>query len=120
MPNMPRCEIGGAVITGAYALPAKYVVHCVGPVWYGGDKDEEALLESALEIAFELGKGVSAKSIAIPAMSCGAYRFPIEKAARISVAVARVHCGDCDVVFVCFEKKVFWVFEKARLASGLL
>ena len=107
-----RCEIGSAVLTGAYNLPAKHVVHCVGPVWYGGHKDEESLLQSTLEKAFQLAKSVGAQSIAIPAISCGAYRFPVDKAASVSVKVALEQGQEIEVVFVCFEKKVFRAFEK--------
>ncbi len=76
---------GEAKITQAYGLPAKFVIHAVGPVWCGGGHDEEKRLESCYENAFRLAAENNIRSIAFPAISCGAYRFPIEKAARIAI-----------------------------------
>lgn len=76
---------GEAKITQAYGLPAKFVIHTVGPVWCGGGHDEEKRLESCYENAFRLAAENNIRSIAFPAISCDAYRFPIEKAARIAI-----------------------------------
>ena len=70
------CATGGAKITSGYRLPAKYVIHAVGPVWEGGHKNEDTLLASCYRISLELARQHGVRSIAFPAISCGAYRFP--------------------------------------------
>lgn len=100
------CETGDAKITGGYRLPARYVIHAVGPVWQGGGADEDALLAScyrrALALAAERGLG----SVAFPAISTGVYGFPAERAAPIAVgAVADALTGMTGiemVIFACF------------------
>ena len=101
------CPTGDARITRGYGLPASHVIHAVGPVWHGGDRDEDQLLAScyrrSLEIAAENGLG----RIAFPAISTGVYGFPADRAARIAVAtvaefVARTTEID-EVVFCCFS-----------------
>jgi Predicted phosphatase homologous to the C-terminal domain of histone macroH2A1 len=79
------CETGGAKLTRGYALPARFVMHAVGPVWNGGKHGEDALLASCYETALGLAQQRGLATIAFPAISCGVYRFPIERAARIAV-----------------------------------
>jgi O-acetyl-ADP-ribose deacetylase len=79
------CETGDAKLTRGYALPARFVIHAVGPVWDGGTHGEDALLASCYETALRLAQKSGLSTIAFPAISCGVYRFPIERAARIAV-----------------------------------
>lgn len=81
-----RCPTGDAVITTGGQLPAKYVVHTVGPVWSGGDRGEPELLARAYRNSLALAANKGAKSVSFPSISTGAYRFPIEKAAAIALA----------------------------------
>jgi putative ATPase len=74
---------GSAAMTGAGSLPCKYVIHAVGPVWRGGDNSEEELLASAVKSALKVAVRASCKSISIPAISCGIFGFPVEKACPI-------------------------------------
>jgi O-acetyl-ADP-ribose deacetylase (regulator of RNase III) len=83
------CETGDAKLTEGFELKAKYVAHSVGPVWQGGNSDEESLLESCYRRAFEVSAEVGAKSIAFPGISTGVYGFPKDRAARIALASAR-------------------------------
>src|SRR6185503_3258094 len=83
------CATGSAKITAGYRLPAKYVIHAVGPVWEGGHKNEDDLLASCYRVSLELARQHDVRSIAFPAISCGAYRFPIDRAARIAIATIR-------------------------------
>lgn len=83
------CPTGEAVITGAGKLPARYVVHAVGPVWYGGEEGEPVLLRSAYQNSLKLAAEFGAGTIAFPSISTGAYGYPIEKAAE--VALGTVH-----------------------------
>lgn len=80
------CPTGQAKITRGYNLPAKFVIHTVGPVWSGGKQDEEALLESCYRNSLELAVKNGVRTIAFPAISTGVYRFPLERATRIAVA----------------------------------
>ena len=100
------CETGSAKITRGYRLPAKYVIHAVGPVWRGGGAGEDELLASCYRTALDLAAGQRLRSIAFPAISTGIYAFPPDRAARIAVAtvVAEVAAsrGIARVVFCCF------------------
>src|SRR5437762_4172351 len=80
-----RCPTGEARITGGHQLPAKYVIHTVGPIWDGGGYGEDEALASCYRNALALGKLKGVKSIAFPAISTGVYGFPVERAAKIAV-----------------------------------
>lgn len=97
------CETGQSKITKGYNLPAKYVIHTVGPVWYGGDKSESVLLKSCYITALTLAKENNIKTIAFPAISCGVYHFPIDKACRIAYDTVTEFINKYD----CFEKVIF-------------
>src|SRR4051812_27750196 len=87
------CPTGSAVITGAGNLRAKYVIHAVGPVWSGGNRGEETLLESAYRASLDLAAANRCRSIAMPALSTGAYRFPVDAAAQIAMRTAADFLG---------------------------
>ncbi len=111
-----RCPTGEAVATGAGRLPAKWVIHTVGPVWRGRAKGVEALLANAYRnsLARALEKGCA--SVAFPSISTGAYRFPIEKASAIAVATVKeflaAHRAPREVVFVLFSAGDLAVYER--------
>jgi O-acetyl-ADP-ribose deacetylase (regulator of RNase III) len=103
------CPTGSAKITRGYALPAKHVIHAVGPVWRGGNNDEDALLASCYRVALTLAAGQGLRSIAFPAISTGVYGFPPDRAARIAVATVAAEItaaprGLERVVFCCFSQ----------------
>jgi O-acetyl-ADP-ribose deacetylase (regulator of RNase III) len=102
------CPTGEAVLTGAYDLPAKFVIHAVGPRWRGGMHGEAGLLASAYRASLALAKENGVKSIAFPAISCGIYGYPIEDAARVAVDTVRKHAAGMPalerVLFVCFDE----------------
>ena len=115
------CETGEAKITGGYNLPARYVIHTVGPVWHGGRSNEEELLAGCYRNSLALAAENGVKTIAFPAISTGVYRFPIEKATRIAlgemkrfleseVSVQKVTC-------CCFGRKDHLVYTE--LASEM-
>ena len=83
------CRHGSAKITGGHRLRARFVIHAVGPVWQGGGKGEDELLASCHRVAMSLAAERGLQSLAFPAISCGAYRFPVERAAGIAVATVR-------------------------------
>lgn len=97
------CETGQSKITKGYNLPAKYVIHTVGPVWYGGNKKEPELLKSCYTTALNLAKENNIKTIAFPAISCGVYHFPIDKACKIAYDTVNEFINKND----CFEKVIF-------------
>jgi O-acetyl-ADP-ribose deacetylase len=102
------CVTGSAKITRGYRLPAKHVIHAVGPVWSGGADGEEDLLASCYRTALDLAGGRKLASIAFPAISTGIYRFPPDRAARIAVGTvaseAAAGRGVARVVFCCFAQ----------------
>lgn len=97
------CKTGQSKITKGYNLPAKYVIHTVGPVWHGGNKNERELLKSCYMTALTLAKENEIKTIAFPAISCGVYRFPLEEACQIAVKTVKEFVSKND----CFEKVIF-------------
>ncbi len=92
------CETGSAKITRGYRLPARHVIHAVGPVWHGGKNCEDALLASCYETALKLAEQNGIKAIAFPAISCGVYCFPVERAARIAVRTLRRTLPACSTI----------------------
>lgn len=111
------CRTGEAKITGAYHLPAEFVIHAVGPVWQGGDAGEDELLASAYTNALRRAVENRVSTIAFPAISAGAYGFPMERAARIAVRAVRDFLETDDtidrVVFVCRGEDAFRAFTAA-------
>jgi len=111
------CATGDAKITRGYRLPAKYVIHVVGPVWSGGNHGEADLLASCYRRALQLAKEKALRSIAFPAISCGAYRFPIDQAADIAMStLAREwpsHPGIEAVTFALIDGSVEAAFRRA-------
>ncbi len=108
------CPTGEARITGAYNLPARYVIHTVGPVWRGGGDGEDGLLEGCYRNSLALAREHTIASIAFPAISTGVYRFPVERAARIAVGtVAAELARDPGSM----EKVVFCTFGAAATAA---
>jgi O-acetyl-ADP-ribose deacetylase (regulator of RNase III) len=107
------CETGNAKITRGYKLPARHVIHAVGPVWHGGGQGEDEALASCYRRAIELGQAHDLASIAFPAISTGVYRFPAERAAGIAVSTAVETLSAAPavtrVIFCCFSD------ESARL-----
>ena len=110
------CKFGQAKRTPGFTLPAKWVIHTVGPVWIGGTHGEDAVLESAYEQSFARAREVpEIRSIAFPSISSGAYRFPIARAADIALAVMRRHEAEFDRVIAClFSDEDLQVYEKAK------
>lgn len=115
---------GTAVVTTAGRLPARWIVHAVGPVWRGGDNDEARLLASAYRSALELATGAGARTVALPAISAGIYGYPLDEAARIGLGVTRDHLGGATTIeratFVLFSVQTFRIFEAelGRLRAG--
>ena len=97
------CKTGQSKITKGYNLPAKFVIHTVGPIWYGGNKNERELLKSCYITALNLAKENEIKTIAFPAISCGVYHFPLEEACKIATDTVREFISKND----CFEKIIF-------------
>lgn len=98
----PGCETGEAVLTRGYRLPARFVIHAVGPIWRGGTHDEPALLERAYENVFRLARdNRTIRSIAFPAISTGVYGFPKRQAAEIAIARMRTHEPDFERIIAC-------------------
>ncbi|MBI4336058.1 MAG: macro domain-containing protein, partial [Candidatus Omnitrophica bacterium] len=107
------CETGQAKITKGYKLPARHVIHTVGPVWNGGKYNEEGLLASCYRNSLDLAKKNSLKTIAFPSISTGAYRFPVEKAATIALKTVKTFLEGNPSAF---EKVIFVLFSDSDLA----
>jgi O-acetyl-ADP-ribose deacetylase (regulator of RNase III) len=110
------CDTGDARITGAYRLPARYVIHTVGPVWQGGTRGEPELLASCYGRCIELAIRHGVRSLAFPGISTGVYGYPVELAARIAVSTVRSSLARAttieQVVFCCYSKDDLQIYER--------
>ena len=117
------CPTGEACITPGFNLPAKYVIHAVGPIWHGGNRGEPELLASAYRAALEVAKKHGLRSIAFPAISTGVYGYPVAEATRVAVAAVREFGKDPGTVqlvhFACFSPAAFDEYRKAGVAASI-
>jgi O-acetyl-ADP-ribose deacetylase (regulator of RNase III) len=115
-PNI-RCPTGEARLTDGFRLPAKHVIHTVGPVWHGGSRNEAGLLTSCYRESLKLAAENSLRTIAFSAISCGVYGYPHEAAAKIAIAESRrfvVNTDDVDeIFFVCFSEEIERAYRDA-------
>ena len=116
------CPTGEAKITKGYSLPAKFVIHTVGPIWHGGKHGEDELLASCYRKSLELAVQHGLKTIAFPAISTGAYGFPLERATHIAVREVKSFLSRNpsvkQVVFVCFDQHTYGCYERALEGSA--
>jgi O-acetyl-ADP-ribose deacetylase (regulator of RNase III) len=116
------CGTGDARITRGYGLPARHVIHAVGPVWYGGSRGEDEALAACYRRAIELGQAHGLASIAFPAISTGVYRFPADRAARIAVSttveVLAAAPNVTRINFCCFSNDSAALHGKALADMG--
>jgi O-acetyl-ADP-ribose deacetylase len=108
------CKTGQAKITQGYNLPAKWIIHTVGPVWRGGLSGEPALLASCYQRSFKLAVEKEIKTIAFPAISCGRYGYPIKDAAIVTIAETAAFLDSNKtiekVIFTCFSEEIYQAY----------
>lgn len=114
------CPTGEAKITRGYRLPAKYVLHTPGPVWHGGQNDEEELLASCYLSCLCLASEYGCRTVAFPSISTGVYHFPLEKASRIAVGTIAVYLREHPEIefvrMVCFDARTKEYYDAALRA----
>jgi O-acetyl-ADP-ribose deacetylase (regulator of RNase III) len=118
--QLGRCEAGDARITPGFNLPSRHVIHTVGPVWSGGHKGEEALLASCYKRSLHVAMDNSVRTLAFPAISTGAYRFPAGRAAEIAVKTVRdviARRAEIDLVLFCCFSDAAGVLVEDRLKA---
>jgi len=118
------CQTGDAKITRGYRLPARYVIHAVGPVWGKNEQRCDRLLASCYESALALAREKALASIAFPAISTGVYRFPPDRASKIAVDAVKAHIENgpdslCRILFCCFSEEAGEHYVRAFEASGI-
>ena len=113
--TLDGCATGEAKLTGGYRLPAKFVIHAVGPVWNGGCRGEEKLLASCYQRSLELAAGRGLRSIAFPAISTGVYGYPMAAATQTAIGTVRAFVaapGSLEqVIFCCFSARDLAMYE---------
>lgn len=113
------CKTGQAKITHGYNLPAKWIIHTVGPVWRGGLSGEPALLALCYQRSFKLAVEKEIKTIAFPAISCGRYGYPIKDAAIVAITEAATFLGSDNaiekVIFTCFSEEIYQTYLQTAL-----
>ncbi len=114
------CETGDAKITKAYNLPARYVIHTVGPIWHGGTRNEPALLRSCYERSLQIASEYNLTSIAFPCISTGVYRYPKKEAASIAVKTVQTFITTKnlpkEILFVCFDDETLKIYEELLIS----
>jgi O-acetyl-ADP-ribose deacetylase (regulator of RNase III) len=117
-----RCPTGQARITPGFDLPARYVIHTVGPVWRGGNAGEEMLLASSYRTSLELAEAHALRSLAFPAISCGVFGFPAPRACSIAVREVQQHLARAgsvaSVILVAFDLAMFELLRDAADLAG--
>lgn len=116
------CPEGEARITPGFKLPARHVIHTVGPVWCGGECGERETLASCYRSSLELATQHGLRQVAFPAISCGAYGYPVDAATDIAVQTVgdylEAHAMPEEVTFFCFEESMFDVYTRVRATRG--
>ncbi|MER9667020.1 O-acetyl-ADP-ribose deacetylase [Mesorhizobium sp. M0203] len=116
------CKVGDAKITKGYKLPARYVIHTVGPVWQGGSKGEAELLASCYRRSLEIAAAKDCRRVAFPAISTGAYRYPKDQATQIAVGTVSAFIGQNivpeTVIFCCFDEPTAELYQRVVAALG--
>ncbi|MFC3322247.1 O-acetyl-ADP-ribose deacetylase [Mesorhizobium cantuariense] len=114
------CKIGEAKITKGYKLPARHIIHTVGPVWQGGGKGEAELLASCYTSSLELAAANDCRTVAFPAISTGVYRYPKDEATRIAVDTVSRFIGEKKlpetIIFCCFDDQTAEIYRQAVAA----
>lgn len=117
------CETGDAKITRGYELPARHIIHTVGPVWQEGGHGEQELLKRAYRRCFELARENGVKSIAFPAISCGVYGYPVREAAITALSTAQAEIlSDPElerVIFVLFSEEAQQIYKETATGLGI-
>lgn len=110
------CETGQAKITPGFKLPAKYIIHTVGPIWRGGNNNEDEMLASCYRNSLRLAVENEIKTIAFPAISTGVYGFPLERATKIAFSTVKDFLSNDDkiekVIFVCFDDNAYRIYSE--------
>ena len=118
------CETGQAKITKGYNLPAKYVIHTVGPVWSGGKYNEDDLLTNCYRNSLKMASKHGLSTIAFPNISTGVYHFPKERAADIAISTVSDYLRENEsfekVYFVCFDNENYQIYQKKLKEEGLI
>lgn len=117
------CDTGDAKATRGYKLHSQWVIHAVGPVWRGGSYGEPDLLASCYRRSLEIAEELGARSIAFPAISTGAYGYPLRPATEIAVRVCQEWTQGCEVLdlvrFCCFDRETYEVYEEVLSEFGI-
>jgi O-acetyl-ADP-ribose deacetylase len=121
--TLQGCETGSAKRTKGYNLPASWVIHTVGPVWRGGDHDEDRLLADCYRNCLKTAQESGIRTIAFPSISTGAYGFPVDRASRIAIAEIEKHLAQNElpekIIIVCFDASTYQIYSSLLPKTNL-
>lgn len=115
--TLDGCPVGESRLTKGYNLPAKFVIHAVGPVWMGGWNGEDEKLASAYRSALDIAQAQGFQSVAFPCISRGVHRYPAGRAARIAIEMVTAHAFNGEVLFCCYLEEDFSVYVQLHQSS---
>lgn len=110
--TLDGCPVGESRLTKGYNLPAKFVIHTVGPVWMSGWNGEDEKLASAYRSALDIAQAQSFQSVAFPCISRGVHRYPAERAARIAIETVSEHAFNGEILFCCYSEDDFFAYTQ--------
>ena len=120
--KLKGCKTGEAKITKGYNLPAKFIIHTVGPIWEGGKNNEDELLRNCYINSLQIAKQNRIKTLAFPAISTGVYRFPLERAAKIAIRIVKDFLSNDNilekVICVCFDENTETAYKRMLNNTG--
>ncbi len=117
--GLDGCPVGESRLTKGYRLPARHVIHTVGPVWLGGWDKEDEKLAAAYRSALDIAQAEGFQTVAFPCISCGVHRYPVDRAADVAIAAVKAHSFEGTVIFCCWTESDYLAYARRLSAETM-